>query len=131
MVALVVVAACGPGRAAFDRHSLGELKHAFARGGLEVCSTLAHADGLANQAVSSEVMLVGIDCHEQAVSLIVDRFANPDDRDSAARNFEVLVRPRGDGVVWTWGRFTIFAVAGRDAAVMRRITKTLDRIGAA
>lgn len=75
-------------------------------------------------------MFVGIDCHEGVVSLVVDTFANAADRDAAARNFESEVRPRGDGVVWTWGQCTIFAIAGREPAVMDRLTTGLDRLGA-
>ena len=89
-----------------------------------------HADGLANQATASRVMLVGVDCHKGVVSLVVDTFAKAADRDAAARNFESEVRPRGDGVVWTWGRFTIFAIAGREPTVMDRLTTALDRLSA-
>ena len=40
---------------------------------------------------------------------MVDRFDDVDARDGAAHQFEVLCRPRSDGVVWTWGPFSLFA----------------------
>ena len=60
----------------------------------------------------------------------VDRFDDAEARDGAARQFEALTRPRSDGVVWTWGPYTLFANGARDDAVMERITEALDQAGA-
>ena len=130
VMTVVGVVACGPGHDEFHHHTVGELTAAIERGGLEVCSTSTNSNGFANQATSTRILFVAIDCHEKVVTLIVDEFANSDDRDAAARNFESQQRPHADGVVWTWGQFTIEATAGRDDAIMERLVPTLDRIGA-
>ena len=130
VVLATVLAACGPGRADFENRHVSELTRALRAGGLEVCSVAANPDGLANQAISTKIVDAGIDCHDERVSLIVDRFAEAEDRDQAARTFEAQARPRGDGVVWTWGPFTIFAVGDREDSVMDRLTEALDRLGA-
>ncbi len=130
MIAAVGVVACGPGHDDFDRHTIGELTTAIERGRLEVCSTSTNTAGFANQATSTRILFVAVDCHDEVVTLIVDRFANRGDRDAAARNFESQQRPHADGVVWTWGQFTIEVVGARDDAVMGRLGPILDRIGA-
>lgn len=129
-IAIVGFVACGPGHGAFDDHTMHELTTAIGQGRLEVCSTSSHSNGFANQATSTRILFLAIDCHDEVVTLIVDRFRNRDDRDAAARNFESQQRPLADGVVWTWGPFTIEAVGARDDAIMNRLTQVLDRIGA-
>jgi len=42
----------------------------------------------------------------------------------------VLTRPRGDGVVWTWGPLTLFATGEHDDAVIDRLARALDAAGA-
>ena len=61
--------------------------------------------------------------------VVVDRFDDVGHRDGAARHFESLLRPRGDGAVWTLGPFTLFANGGRDDDVMERLTTSLDDAG--
>lgn len=130
VIAAVGMVACGPGHDEFDHHTIGELTAAVEQGGLEVCSTSRNSNGFANQAMSTRILFVAIDCHDEVVTLIVDEFANRDDRDAAARNLESQQRPHADGVVWTFGQFTLEAAAGRDDAIMERLTLALDQIGA-
>ena len=128
---LAMVAAFGcQSRAAFDQRPIAEIARAIRADGLTVCTTLDNSKGLANQAVSTRVLNVAIDCHEEIVPLVVDRFRHVRDRDAAARNFESMNRPRGDGVVWTWANFTVSAFGPRDDRVIDRVTKAMDRLGA-
>ncbi len=129
LTAVVVLIGC-QSRATFETRPIANIERALRGRGLEVCTTLDNAKGLANQAVSTRVLNVAVDCHEEIVPLIVDRFTGAADRDGAARNFESMNRPRGDGVVWTWANFTIAAFGPRDDRVIERVTKAMDRLGA-
>ena len=117
-------------QAAFETRPIADIERALRGGALEVCTKTDNAKGLANQAVFTRVLNVAVDCHEEIVPLIVDRFTGAGDRDAAARNFESMSRPRGDGVVWTWANFTIAAFGPRDDRVIERVTKAMDRLGA-
>ena len=128
---LAMVASFGcQSRAEFDVHPIADIERALRSRGLAVCTTLDNSKGLANQAASTRVLNVAIDCHDEIVPLVVDRFRHARDRDAAARNFESLNRPRGDGVVWTWANFTISAFGPRDDHVIDRVTEAMDRLGA-
>ena len=129
LMAVMVSLGC-QSRATFETRPIANIERALSGRGLEVCTTLDNAKGLANQAVSTRVLNVAVDCHEEIVPLIVDRFTGAADRDGAARNFESMNRPRGDGVVWTWANFTIAAFGPRDDRVIERVTKAMDRLGA-
>jgi hypothetical protein len=128
---LLLTAGCS-GRADFDEHvTFADVEGVVHDAGLSVCSVSHHPDGLANQAEASRTYRIGQECpSDDVVQLVVDRFADEADRDGAARQFEVLTRPRGDGVVWTWGPMTIFATAEHDDAVMDRLTAAFDEAGA-
>ncbi len=117
-------------RAEFEVRPIVDIERALRSRGLEVCTTLDNSKGLANQAASTRVLNVAIDCHEEIVPLVVDRFRHERDRDGAARNFESMSRPHGDGVVWTWANFTISAFGPRDDRIIRRVTDAMDRLGA-
>ncbi|MGZ8761722.1 MAG: hypothetical protein ACXW2Y_00180 [Acidimicrobiia bacterium] len=127
---VAVVAACGPGRAEFGDEQLSDVRGALGAGGLEICTETRDPDGLANEAIETRVYAVAIDCNAERVRLVVDRFDDADARDGAARQFEGLTRPRSDGVVWTWGPYTLFANGARDDDVMERLTTALDDAGA-
>jgi hypothetical protein len=128
---VVLVAACGAGRAEFGDQRLSDVRTALRKGHLEVCSETRRPDGLANEAIDTRILTVALDCDDgDRVRLTVDRFDDVDARDGAAQQFEVLSRPRSDGVVWTWGPFTLFANGARDDDVMERLTATLDDVGA-
>ena len=129
LLAMVAAFGCQSG-AAFDVRPIAGIEGALRARGLAVCTTLDNSKGLANQAVSTRVLNVAIDCHEEIVSLVVDRFRHARDRDAAARNFESINRPRSDGVVWTWANFTISASGPRDDQVIDRVTAAMDRLGA-
>ena len=132
-LALVIGLAAGcSDRADFDDPvTFGDVEHVVRDAGLSICSTSRHGDGLANQAEATRVYRIGEVCpSDDGVRLVVDRFADEQHRDGAARQFEVLARPRGDGVVWTWGPLTLFATAEHDDAVMDRLTAALDEAGA-
>jgi hypothetical protein len=124
------------GRAPFDdtdasRPGFGAVDRTLTADGLDVCDRTTDPAGLANQAVATRTYVVALDCGtDDVVRVLVDRYHDEDDRDGAARHFESLLRPRGDGAVWTWGPFTLFANGGRDDDVMERLTMSLDRAGA-
>lgn len=131
-LALVVLVGCA-GRAPFDDRTFGDVERALADGDLSVCTRSSDPDGLANQALVTRTYVVALDCDgadDDRVRLVVDRFDDVEHRDGAARHFESLLRPRGDGVVWTWGPFTLFANGARDDDVMARVTDALDQAGA-
>lgn len=117
-------------RAEFDVRPIADVEGALRSRGLAICTTLDNSKGLANQATSTRVLNVAIDCHEEIVPLLVDQFRHARDRDAAARNFDSMNRPRGDGVVWTWANFTISAFGPRDDQVIDRVTDAMDRLGA-
>lgn len=131
VAALVLIAACGD-RADFDTEaSFSDVEDAITDGGLEICDAVNGDDGRANQAVESRQYEVAFDCdRDDTVPVDVDEFDDVDDRDAAARNFEVQVRPRGYGSVWTYGPFTIFTFGERDDAVEEQLTDILDELGA-
>jgi hypothetical protein len=130
-VLVVVAGACGTARADFGTQRLSDVRAALAKGDLRVCGETRHPDGLANEAIETRVYTVAIDCAgDDRVRLTVDRFDDTEARDGAAQQFEVLSRPRSDGVVWTWGPFTLFANGARDDDVMERLTDALDTAGA-
>ncbi len=126
-----VLAGCS-GPAGFDeRVGYRDIERTIARAGLEVCSVDRDPEGMANEATDSRVYEIAASCpSEDVVRLVVDRFDDEEARDGAARQFEVLSRPRGDGVVWTWGPMTLFATAEHDDAVMDRLSDALDEAGA-
>jgi hypothetical protein len=103
---------------------------------LAVCAETTDRDGMANQAIATRTYVVAAHCTgaptpgDGSVRLVVDRFDDEGHRDGAARQFESLVRPRGDGAVWTWGPFTLFANGARDDDVMDRLSDALDDAGA-
>lgn len=128
---IVLTTGCG-GRADFDEPvTFADVEGVVHDAGLSICSTSRHTDGLANQAEATRVYRIGEVCpSDDVVRLVVDRFADEQHRDGAARQFEVLSRPRGDGVVWTWGPLTLFATAEHDDAVMDRLVAAFDEAGA-
>lgn len=131
VAAAVLLAGC-VGRADFgDGTTFADVERALGRGDLDVCTVSRDPDGLANQAVATRTYEVALDCaSDDHVRLVVDRFDDAADRDGAAGQFEGLLRPRGDGAVWTWGPFTLFAGGARDDTVMERVTDSLDQAGA-
>lgn len=125
-----VLASCTD-RASFGNETFADVERVLERGELEICSHTNHPDGLANQATASRTYVVALDCDgDDTVRMVVDRFDDAVDRDAAAQQFEVALRPRGDGAVWTYGPFTVFANGGRDDAVMDALTASLDQVGA-
>lgn len=128
--ATVLAASCGAGRADFGDQRLSEVRSGLRSGGIEICSETRRPDGLANEAIETRIYTVAIDCDDERIRLTVDRFDDAEARDGAARNFESLTRPRSDGVVWTFGPYTLFANGARDDVVMERLTDALDAAGA-
>ncbi|MET0628555.1 MAG: hypothetical protein ABW033_08870 [Acidimicrobiia bacterium] len=130
-IAALLLVGC-VGRASFDDDvTFSDVEQVLTHGTLDVCEQSRHPDGLANQATATRTYEIALDCStDDSVRLVVDEFDDAEARDGAARQFEGLLRPRGDGTVWTWGPFTLFANGGRDDAVMDRITDALDEAGA-
>ncbi len=128
--AAVLAVSCGAGRADFGDQRLSDVRAALGTGDLDICSETRRPDGLANEAIETRIYTVAIDCDEDRIRLTVDRFDDAEARDGAARQFEGLTRPRSDGVVWTWGPYTLFANGARDDDVMERLTDALHAAGA-
>lgn len=131
-VALVLVVALGcSARSDFGSGSFSDVANALEANELEVCRVIDDPGGLANGATATRTFVVAIDCTDgERTELVVDRFGSADARDAAARQFEVVSRPRGSGVVWTLGPFTIFAGGGNDDEVLGKITDALAAVGA-
>jgi len=131
LLAAVGVAACTSRSDFSSRRSFRDVERTIDRAGLQICSTHRTPGGLANQATATRTYTIGRSCPtDDVVRLIVDRFPDATSRDGAARQVEVLTRPRGDGLVWTWGPLTLFATGEHDDAVMDRLTRALDGVGA-
>jgi hypothetical protein len=132
VLAAAVLAVGCTSRADFDEdRSFADVEQVVEQAGLAICSIHRQPDGVANQATATRTYAIGRSCpSDDVVRLTVDRFDDADARDGAARQFEVLTRPRGDGVVWTWGPLTLFATAQHDDAVMDALAGALDDAGA-
>jgi hypothetical protein len=125
----VALAACGE-RDPFERRTFSEIEQSFTDEGLNICAE-ARDNNHANQAVSSRQYRVAIDCQtDDDAKVVVDEFAEAEDRDAAARNFEVQARPRAGGQVYTLGRFAVLVSGQLDDDVVDRVTKALKGIGA-
>jgi hypothetical protein len=131
VVLLVTTLAVRNDRASFAGGSFGTIEKALQSHGLHICHTVDRPDGQANQATDSRLYDVAFDCSTDAAArVVVDRFAAVDDRDAAIRNHEVLVRPRGSGVTYTYGRFTIYVLGQSDDDAQDTINTALRGLGA-
>jgi len=128
---IAILGACGE-RDSFDQEaSFADIEAAITNGGLDICESSPDDDGYANEATASHELVVAFDCDsDDTVGMTIDEFDDVDARDAAARNFEVQVRPRGHGVVWTYDQFTIFTFGERDDDVEEKLTDILDELGA-
>ena len=117
-------------RAPFEAGSFDDVEATFAAAGLQVCAATDRPDGLAPQAVASRTYEVAVRCPLDSAQVVVDRFADVADRDAAAQRFEVLLRPRGSGVVYTFGDSTVFLQGSGDGGVRQRLTPALLAAGA-
>lgn len=125
----VATSGCGS-RDEFEARSFDVVSEALTAEGLQICGSRP-TDGHANQAVAGREFVVALDCQsDEETTVVVDEFADAEDRDAAARNFEVQVRPRAYGAVWTFGPFAIYASGPRDDEAEERVIDALDRIGA-
>lgn len=118
-------------RASFSGGSFNTIEKALQSRGLRICKTVDRPEGQANQATESRLYDVAFTCSTDAMArVVVDRFAAVDDRDAAMRNLEVLVRPRGSGVAYTYGQFSIYVFGQSDDDAQDTINTALRAIGA-
>lgn len=126
-----IAAWAGLERAEFAPRSVTDVESALTAGGLTVCARAATPDPLANQAVATRTLTVATDgARGDRADLVVDRFADADDRDAAVRAHEGQLRPRGSGAVYTWGELSILVRGGSDTAVADRAGDALRTAGA-
>ena len=138
LVAVVAVVAAvvlwaDRGRSAFGGGSFADVESAVTRGGLQICSTVDLPKGQANQAVHSRQYEIGLSCPPpsgRSASMVVDQFSTPEARDAAVQSFEVLNRPRGSGVAYTFRSFSIFVRGSSQDVVQDRLNVLLSELGA-
>jgi hypothetical protein len=104
----VGIAACAEARDPFDRRmTFDRIERSFRDQGLHLCSKVER-NGDANQAVASRQYRLALDCATtDDAAVTVDQFTEAEDRDAAARNFEVQTRPPAGGAVYTLGPFAV------------------------
>ena len=128
---VLIVSMLGRSRATFSRGTFAEVEQAMRDKGLHICRTEDVPDGQANQAVRSKRYDVGFECASgDDAQVVVDDFTNREDRDAAMRNFEVLVRPNGNGVVYSYKSFVVYVAGQSDDRSQDRIDEALRRLGA-
>jgi len=128
---VLIVTVLGRSRATFSRGTFAEVEQAMRDKGLHICRTEDVPDGQANQAARSKRYNVGFECASgNDAQVVVDDFTNREDRDAALRNFEVLVRPNGNGVVYSYKSFVIYVAGQSDDRSQNRIDDALQRLGA-
>ena len=131
LLLVLIVAGVGGQHGSFSQGSFGEVERAMQDRGLHICETEDVPDGQANQAVESKRYDVAFDCASgDDAQVVVDNFASREDRDAALRNFEVLVRPRGNGVTYSYKSFVIYVAGQSDNSTQDRINDALRRLGA-
>lgn len=121
-------------RAKFSGGSFDAIERALQSAGLHICDTVDVPNGQANQAAQSRQYDVAFNCATadsgDTGEVVADRYTHRDDRDDAMRNLEVLVRPRGNGVAYTYGTFSIYVFGQSDDTVQNTINLQLRKIGA-
>jgi hypothetical protein len=125
-VAIVVV---GCGRSDYGADvSFDDVTDTIALAGLAVCSTET-TETLPPGAVEERVYAVDPDCadDEGRALVVATAYDDEDDRDAAARRFEVQARPPASGAVWTFGPFTVRVGGDRDPDTVDALTEALDR----
>lgn len=131
LVLLIAVLGVSAGRASFAGGSFASIERALGSDGLRICQVTDEPGGAANQATASRQYDVAFDCSGGATAQVaVDEYAHRDDRDAAVRNLEVLARPRGSGVAYTYGRFSIYLFGASDDQVQDAVNDALRGAGA-
>jgi hypothetical protein len=118
-------------RAQFGRGSFDNIEAALRTNSMKICATKDNPNGSANQSVETRQYDVALLCPSRNdAQVIVNEFGSRDDRDAAMRNIEVLVKPRGSGVAYTYAQFTVFVQGSSADSVQDRIDRALRAIGA-
>ena len=130
-IALVAVAVVlvGCGRSDYDADvSFDDVTDTIALAGLDVCSTET-TQTLPPDAVEEKVYTVDDDCSDDdgRALVVATAYGSEDDRDAAARRFEVQSRPPASGAIWTFGPFTVRVSGDRDADTVNALTDALDQ----
>jgi hypothetical protein len=132
VVLAIGIAACAEARDPFDRRITFErIERSFRDEGLQLCSNV-EKDGNANQAVASHEYRLAIDCStSDDAAVTVDKFTQAEDRDAAARGFEVQSRPRAGGAVYTLGPFAVLVLpATTDDNILKKTNAALKKLSA-
>ncbi len=130
-IALVAVAVVlvGCGRSDYGADvSFDDVTDTIALAGLDVCSTET-TETLPPDAVEEKVYTVDDDCSDDdgRALVVATAYGSEDDRDAAARRFEVQSRPPASGAIWTFGPFTVRVSGDRDADTVNALTDALDQ----
>ena len=132
VVLAVGLAACAEARDPFDRRITFErIERSFRDQGLRLCSNV-EKNGNANQAVASHEYRLALDCATtDDAAVTVDKFTQAEDRDAAARGFEVQSRPRAGGAVYTLGPFAVLVLpATTDDNILNKTNAALKKLSA-
>lgn len=134
LVLLLVVAWASGERAEFAPRPFSDVDAALAAGGIAVCAVTDAPDPYANQALATRTLTVAFDCAAgdraagDRAQVLVDRFADVEGRDAAVRAHEVLLRPRGSGVTYTFGDLSLLLRG--DGPTVERAGDALTAAGA-
>jgi hypothetical protein len=132
-LALCVLALAGCGRADFSEDvPVAAITRAIEDEGVAVCGsepTEARTPGAVEE-VRLDVARDCADPGETEAVVVVTTFDDVDDRDAAARRFEVAVRPAAAGAVWTLGPRLVRVSGDRDPETTDRIADALDGLEA-
>jgi hypothetical protein len=130
-VVVIAVVIAAQQRAHFGQGSLGDIEAALRTNGMKICATTDNPNGGANQSLHSRQYDVALSCpSSKDAQVIVNEFGSKEDRDAAMRNLEVLVKPRGSGVAYTYAQFTVFIQGSSADTVQNRIDRALRAMGA-
>ena len=130
LAVLALVQWAGHGRAPFGADAGDLVEQAVRSAGLQVCSSVEEPGGWAAGAVAGRAYEVAADCSGGRATVVVDRFGTAAGRDSAARRFESLLRPRAGGVVLTLGDATVLVQGAGDGDARGRLVAALRAAGA-
>lgn len=139
LVLLLVVAWASGERAEFAPRPFSDVDAALAAGGIAVCAVTDAPDPYANQALATRTLTVAFDCAagdraardraaRDRAQVLVDRFPDVEGRDAAVRAHEVLLRPRGSGVTYTFGDLSLLLRG--DGPTVERAGDALTAAGA-
>lgn len=130
VLVLLVVQWSGHPQAPFRPGPIDAVDAVVEAAGLEVCSVTDEPDPRANQAIASRTYSVAVSCPAPGALVVVDQFADVSHRDATARDLTARTRPRGSGVVYTFGDLTVLVEGAGEDEVQDRLDAALREAGA-